>query len=269
MVGGKFQGSADNSSWTDLGTISGTPAASTWTDLALSSVNYRYLRYLAPVNGYGNIAEVEFYNGSIKITGTNFGTSGSWSGTSSDTYDKAMDGNTATFFDAAAANASNAYVGIDTGSTSTPTNLITNPSFDAEASDTQTPSGWSEWESTGAATSSFTETYQGANSGARHGTHWNTAAYKVYTYQTKTGLANGLYTLKGYFKRGGNQTVCTIEAKDFGSTRKEYRIPVLSAWTLAEIKDINVTNGQCTIGIWSDANAQNWLYFDDISFIKQ
>ncbi len=268
VVGGKFQGSADNSSWTDLGTVSSVPNQSIWTDLALSSVNYRYLRYLSPTNGYGNVAEIEFYDGTTKKTGTVFGTPGSWSGTSSDTADKAMDGNTATFYDAAA-NTSDAHVGIDTGNTSANTNLITNPSFDAEAFDTQTPSGWAEWESTGAATSSYTETYLGANSGARHGTHWNTAAYQVYTYQTKTGLANGLYTLKGYFKRGGNQTACTLEAKDFGSTTKEYRIPVLSAWTPVEIKDINVTNGQCTIGIWSDANAQDWLFFDDISFTKQ
>ena len=146
---------------------------------------------------------------------------------------------------------------------------MTNSSFDAEAFDTQTPSGWSEWEATGAATSSYTETNLGANSGARHGTHWNTAAYQVYTYQTKTGLANGLYTLKGYFKRGGNQTACKFEAKDFGSTTKDYWIPVLSAWTPVEIKDINVTNGQCTVGIWSDANAENWLFFDDVEFFKQ
>ena len=56
MVGGRFLGSADKLSWTDLGTISITPSASTWTELALLRVNYRYLRYVSPVGAYGNVA---------------------------------------------------------------------------------------------------------------------------------------------------------------------------------------------------------------------
>ncbi len=61
MDGGKFQGSNDGSSWTDLYTISGTPSSG-WTSVSVSSATaWRYLRYLGPAGGYCNVAEVEFY----------------------------------------------------------------------------------------------------------------------------------------------------------------------------------------------------------------
>jgi lysophospholipase L1-like esterase len=61
MVGGVFQGSNDLVQWTNLATISTTPAET----YAAISVNgaavYRYLRYYAAAAGsYGNVAEVEF-----------------------------------------------------------------------------------------------------------------------------------------------------------------------------------------------------------------
>ena len=112
MQGGKFQGSNDNSSWTDLGTISGVPSESSWTSYNLTSTTtWRYLRYLSPTGGYGDIAELEFYNGSTKLTGTVIGTEGSW-GNLGNTKEKAFDGDLTTFFDAPTAD--NGYVGIDT-----------------------------------------------------------------------------------------------------------------------------------------------------------
>jgi len=168
----------------------------------------------------------------------------------------------------------NVISGLPGSTTTTPTNLITNPSFDADGSYTQTPSGWSEWEgnASGASitpTSSYTEAYGGSNSGTSHGTHYKDAAYQVYTYQTKTGLANGLYTLRAYARRSGNQTTCYLEATGFGSTKKMVNIPASSTYQLVEIKDINVTNGTCTIGFWTVAGAHDFSYFDDVSFFKQ
>jgi hypothetical protein len=120
MTGGKFQGSntSSTSGFVDLATINTTPTQSTWSELNLGSTNYRYWRYLSPNAGYGNVAEVEFYNGTTKLSGTGFGTAGSWDGVS--TYTKALDSNTSTFFDASAGDG--VYVGIDIGST-TPTKL--------------------------------------------------------------------------------------------------------------------------------------------------
>jgi len=155
-----------------------------------------------------------------------------------------------------------------------PTNLIANPSFDAENYDTKTPTGWNVWEGDASGTSvaprsSYTEAYGGSNSGSRHGTHYNSAAYQVYTYQTKTGLTNGKYTLRAYARRSGNQTYCYLEVAGCGSAKKTVNIPASSTYQLIEIKDIDVTSGTCTIGFWTVARAGEFSYFDDVSFFKQ
>ncbi len=104
MVGGKFQGSKDGTSYVDLAAITQTPAANQYTTLAFAQpAAYPYLRYLSPNGGYGNISELEFDSGTgsgvAKITGTPFGTPGSWQNQGNG-FANAVDGNTATFFDA-------------------------------------------------------------------------------------------------------------------------------------------------------------------------
>ena len=119
MTGGIFQGSNDNNTYTNLYTITSQPQDQTWTIVTLPAdpSTYRYLRYLAPNNSYGNVAEVGFYTGTgasaVKIAGTGFGTPGSYDGASSDTFLGALDGNTNTFFDAPGPNGN--FVGIDQG----------------------------------------------------------------------------------------------------------------------------------------------------------
>lgn len=124
MVGGKFQGSntSPTSGFVDLGTISSTPPSGQWSTLSWSNGTvYRYVRYLSPTGGWGNVAELEFYAGAAKLTGAGFGTAGSYNNLG-DTFDKALDGNTSTFFDCATGDG--CYVGLDTGvsgPTATPT----------------------------------------------------------------------------------------------------------------------------------------------------
>jgi hypothetical protein len=118
MVGGKFQGSLDGTTYADLATIAQAPTAGQYTVLPLStSTAYRYLRYLAPNGGYGNIAELEFDSGTgsglQKLAGTLFGTPGSWQNHGND-FTKVFDGNTSTFFDAPDPGNGD-YVGIDLG----------------------------------------------------------------------------------------------------------------------------------------------------------
>ena len=72
---------------------------------------YRYLRYRGPENSFGNVAEIELYRDGTKVTAPSFGTSGSWYDQGG-TFDKALDGNIETFFDAPTA--TGAYVGIGT-----------------------------------------------------------------------------------------------------------------------------------------------------------
>jgi autotransporter-associated beta strand protein len=68
MNGGKFQGSNDKSSWTDLYTISADPTLAWQSATVTNSTAWRYLRYLGTTNSYCNVAEVEFYGmGSIYV----------------------------------------------------------------------------------------------------------------------------------------------------------------------------------------------------------
>ena len=65
MIGGQFQGCTDGptSGCTVLASVPWNPAAYDWRQLTVSDDpgRYRWLRYVAPDGGYGNVAEVEFY----------------------------------------------------------------------------------------------------------------------------------------------------------------------------------------------------------------
>ncbi len=110
MVGGKFQGSnvADFSAGVvDLAVITTEPSLS-WNCVDVtSSATFKYLRYISPAEGYGNVAEIEFFGSAlcpsgVKLTGIAIGTPGSYNN-GGDTHDKAFDGNVNTFFDSDAA----------------------------------------------------------------------------------------------------------------------------------------------------------------------
>ena len=123
MQGGQFQGSADGVNYVTLYTIPGVPADSQWTSAPLSAdpKTYRYLRYVSPIGGWGNVSEVQFYSGTgasaVKLTGTPFGSPGSYNN-DGNTFAKVFDGDTTSFFDGPAANGN--FAGIDQGGTSTP-----------------------------------------------------------------------------------------------------------------------------------------------------
>ena len=117
MVGGQFQGSSDGTTYTTLATIAQAPPDNQLTTLTFSGpAAYRYLRYLGPDGSYGNIAELEFDSGAgtslAKISGTPFGTLGSYQNSGND-ITKVFDGSLNTFFDAPQYPGNGDYVGID------------------------------------------------------------------------------------------------------------------------------------------------------------
>jgi hypothetical protein len=77
MVGGKFQGSntSSTSGFVDLYSVSSNPPLQ-WNAVTITNPTaFRYLRYVAPSGGYGNVAEIEFYGptvqaGSITVQGS-------------------------------------------------------------------------------------------------------------------------------------------------------------------------------------------------------
>ncbi|MDR1340223.1 MAG: discoidin domain-containing protein [Prevotellaceae bacterium] len=74
-------------------------------------VNYRYVRYKSPKEGFCNVSEIAFYGSEgEKLSGTPVGTPGAWNNSNS-TCDKAFDGDVTTFYDAV--ESSGAWTGLD------------------------------------------------------------------------------------------------------------------------------------------------------------
>jgi hypothetical protein len=116
MVGGVFEGTNGDpvtGSYTKIYTITANPPLA-WTEVTVSLGDYRYLRYRGPNGSYGNVAEIEFYRNGVKLTGTGYGTPGSYNN-NGNTFEKALDGNVNTRFDGKVPNG--VYVGIDTAAT--------------------------------------------------------------------------------------------------------------------------------------------------------
>ncbi len=114
MVGGTIQGSNTSATngFVTLATITAEPTDGAWTELSFANTTpYRWVKYYGPPGSYGQIAELELYSGTTKLTGAGFGTAGSRSG---NPWQNALDGSTATFFDGATAN--DQYVGLDLAS---------------------------------------------------------------------------------------------------------------------------------------------------------
>ena len=115
MAGGTFEGTNGNpvtGTYTPIYTIRFNPPPG-WSEVSVNLGNFRYLRYRGPNGSYGNVAEIEFHRNGVKVTGTGYGTPGSWNG-NRNTFPMALDGNVETRFDGPTANG--VYVGIDTAS---------------------------------------------------------------------------------------------------------------------------------------------------------
>ena len=139
------------------------------------------------------------------------------------------------------------------------TNLLTNPGFENSLT------GWTIW-SNGNNAAAYTES--GGYSGSKRLTHWANSAYQVSTYQIVTGLANGTYTMTAWVQSSGGQKTCQIYAKNYGGSEKVCALPTSSTWKQITITGISVTNGQCEVGLWSDANSGNYCSMDDVVFSK-
>lgn len=156
------------------------------------------------------------------------------------------------------------------GGGGTITNLVTNPGFESNVG--QDPDYWFTWSGNSGEDANYSEAYD-PHGGSNHVSHYkDTTAYNVYTAQTITGLTNGYYTMKAWVKCSGGFTIAQMEAKDFGGTQVAVAIPTTSTYQQITLSNINVTNGQCTIGFWTDTgttNSYEWIQVDDVEFYKQ
>jgi hypothetical protein len=112
MVGGKITGSnvSPTEGFSVLAEIASVPKAADWTELQFANKTpYRWVRYEAPPGSRGNIAELEFYAGSRKLSGRGFGSPGAQPPGGS--WKTAFDSKIETFFNTAIPDGQ--YVGLD------------------------------------------------------------------------------------------------------------------------------------------------------------
>lgn len=85
-----------------------------WIELPIDAKGevYRFIKIETPPNSWGSVAEIEFYSGEKRLTGTGFGTQGSRND-SGNTFEQALDGNPDTYFEGK--NHGDQYVGLDLG----------------------------------------------------------------------------------------------------------------------------------------------------------
>jgi arabinogalactan endo-1,4-beta-galactosidase len=90
----------------------------------------------------------------------------------------------------------------------------------------------------------------------------------VEAWQTLKGLDNSWYTLRAWVRSSGDQKTAYITLKDCGSAEQQVSVPVAPAdkWVHIVISN-QVTNGQCTIGLGSEAGEKEWISFDDVEFV--
>ncbi len=144
--------------------------------------------------------------------------------------------------------------------TATAAATIANPGFE-----TGTLSGWNVWTNNNSAA---VYVQKGGHTGSWELSNWQATAYQASTSQTLTGLASGYYTLTAWEMNGGNQNAEYIYTKNCGGPDHETSLPVGNSWTLVQILGVHVTSGSCTLGLWSDANAGNWVNLDDFQLTK-
>lgn len=208
----------------------------------------------------GSVSKVDFFSGTTLLgSATAAPYQLSWTPPAAGTY--AL---TARATDNAGASTTCAPLALSVTASST----VLNPGFEADNAPVGAPSGWLTAGTDPGA--DYTETYAGAHAGTYHGTHWRTSPYQVYTYQTLSGLPNGTYKLSAWVKSSGGQPVAQLRAQNYGGNLLTTSVNnVVGNWTLVEIANIAVTNGQCEIGFYSQAQAGQWFYFDDVTFAVQ
>lgn len=143
-------------------------------------------------------------------------------------------------------------------------NLLQNPGFE-----TGDLSSWSSWKpDTQAAVAHKVDADQ-PRSGANKLVHWSGSAYKQTTYQA-VNVPNGTYKASVWVRSGGGQNYLRLEASNWGGSPlySEAGSQPVTDWKQLTIDNIQVSTGTVTIGVFSDANAQNWAVFDDFELVS-
>lgn len=149
-------------------------------------------------------------------------------------------------------------------------NHLDNADFDAQGP-TQTPSSWQTWGGNNGTDFDADYTEGKGFNGENRLTHYKSSPYQVYTSQNQS-VPNGIYTLEGWVLSSGGQTDSFLSVKNHGGVELKGQITGDnndSHWRKVTIPNINVTTGTLTVGVYSLANAGNWLSVDRLRLTRQ
>lgn len=141
-------------------------------------------------------------------------------------------------------------------------NYVSNSYFDADRVDLNNLVGWECSDNIGGTANGNVKDklYSGKYSASQ-------SAQKDYiaTMRQKiSDLPDGIYTLRAIAKSSGGQNECKLYLK---TDKKEYSSSLkasMNNWTDVVIQNIEIKNGECEIGLFSDACAGNWVRLDDV-----
>ncbi|WP_138751998.1 glycoside hydrolase family 3 N-terminal domain-containing protein [Paenibacillus sinopodophylli] len=140
-------------------------------------------------------------------------------------------------------------------------NLLANSSFE-----TGSAASWTSWNN---GTNAQNVDTDAPRSGSYKMVYWAATAYQQLTKQSLS-VPNGTYKLSAWARSSGGQKKLNLFAKQTGAATELSAIIASNAsdgWTKYTIDNIKITNGQIEIGVWADANANNWAVFDDFELV--
>jgi arabinogalactan endo-1,4-beta-galactosidase len=88
----------------------------------------------------------------------------------------------------------------------------------------------------------------------------------VESIQKLSGISNGWYTLKVWVNSSGKIREAYVALKDCGEDARA-SVPILREKWLHIVVSAKVTNGQCTISLYSDAEEGEWVSFDNVEVV--
>ena len=157
----------------------------------------------------------------------------------------------------------NALRGIKAFNYSNLTNLLQNNSFEWDGY-TESPSSWNIWKN-GQISGIKTEIYDNTRYKL---SFWSDKAYESSIYQTVGNLSSGTYKLS--IDAMGDTSLETAELyiKNYGGSEQKISLKDSNTWKTYTIDNIQITNGQCEVGVYVKSSANKWLNIDNVRLVK-
>ena len=97
---------------------------------------------------------------------------------------------------------------------------------------------------------------------------WSDKAYESSIYQTVGNLSSGTYKLS--IDAMGDTSLETAELyiKNYDGSEQKISLKDSSTWKTYTTDNIQITNGQCEVGVYVKSSANKWLNIDNVRLVK-